>query len=265
MREPFDIMKWSKTIFWIVLAGAVGIVSQMQAVGGEDGFQASDIDFSSGAMALFIWGAIRSSVGFWNQQRPDYAAFKKVLLFLIVCGLSLSLSGCLSLYPAGGDHSRVQSKLHEKIGVDGSSELTITNNIHGEAASERTVNYVGPTEAVAPDGSKYVAAPWQLTDGIVGEVTSPQSVIVAQGQADFLRKIPDSIDGLIKQLDVVEAMVGGGATGPAGGVAARPIVDVLKSLLLQRFLGAVGLAPPSGTGGGSSLDSLLDSLAPPTP
>lgn len=155
----------------------------------------------------------------------------KTLALVLVC--ILALTGCATgiMRPFGGDHSAVNSTLHEKIGADGSSELKIENKINGEAATERTVTYIGPTEAVAPDGTTYVASPWQLTDGVNASVTSPQAILIAEGRRALMEQLPAEMGSLLGQiLSVVDL--------PFDASSASPATPSLKAQILTKLLDA---------------------------
>lgn len=230
--ETFDFLKWAKTIFWIMLAGAFGIVSQMQAVGGVDGFQLSDIDWTAAGMGLFLWGAIRSSIGWANASRPDWAPFKKLLSLAVIVALGASLAACGTLRPALGDHSGTEVTFRENTAAGDDTEIRIKAT--GEAAQTAGVRYTGQT--LGPDET-----PWSLDVSGNQQVTSPQAQVLAQGIASAIEQTPGTLSDLAGQLSGLVALPGlGGGDMPGAPSIVRPIIQSI----LEGFFQRIGLPVP---------------------
>lgn len=226
--ETFDWLKFSKTIFWVVVAGSVGIATQIEQVAGDDGLQLSDIDWTSAGLLTFGWGVARSAVGWWNASRPPWAVGRKVLGFALVCGLAASMSACGTLRPALGDHSATVVSFNEKTAAGDHTRINIKAT--GEAAQTAGVNYTGQTMS---EGE----TPWSLSVHGDQTVTSPQAQVLAQGIASAIEQTPATIGGLAHQIATLATLPGITATSADGGMGAsiiRPIIQHLIEQFLMR-------------------------------
>ncbi len=227
--EQFDALKFFKRVFWVVLAGGVGIATQIEAVGGADGFQLSDVDWTTGGMLMFVYGAIRAAVGWANANRPDWAVGKKVLTALLCSGLCLSLAACGTFRPALGDHSATQVLFDEHTAAGDRTRIEIKAT--GEAAQTAGVQYQGATGS--PDET-----PWSLTVSGDQSVTSPQAQVIAAGIGSAIEQTPSTIEGLAGQLASLMSIPGlGGGTAGNDSVQAsilRPLIQVVIDRFFNR-------------------------------
>ncbi len=230
MFKDFDALKWFKRIFWVIVAGSLGIATQINQVAGDDGFQMTDIDWTSAGILMFVWGASRATVGWMNANRPPWAVGKKLLTLALICGLGASLAACGTFRPALGDHSATQVLFDEHTAAGDKTRIEIKAT--GEAAQTAGVKYQGQT--TSPDET-----PWSLTVSGDQSVTSPQAQVIAQGIGSAIEQTPSTISGLAAQIAGLMAVPGltGGpqeSGGGLGGLIVRPIIERMIEGFLSR-------------------------------
>lgn len=231
--EKFDAVKYFKTIFWVVLACAIGVGTQIAAVSGPDGFQLSDVDWTPLGMGAFLWGAIRSTIGWANANRPEFAPLKKVLSIMLVAGLAFALAACGTLRPALGDHSATEVTFKERTQLGDDTEIKIRAT--GEAAQTAGVKYKGQTENADQE-------PWSLEVAGNQQVTSPQARDITAGIGSAIQQTPGTLTELAGQLASfasIPGLGGGSGEGPAPSIL-RPFFETM----LGSFFSRLGLPVP---------------------
>lgn len=230
MFKDFDALKWFKRIFWVMLACAVGVGTQIEVVGGPDGFQLTDIDWTPLGLGGFLYGAARATVGWMNANRPPWAVAKKLLTLAMICGLGASLAACGTFRPALGDHSATHVLFDEHTAAGDKTRIEIKAT--GEAAQTAGVQYQGATASSDE-------TPWSLTVSGDQSVTSPQAQVIAQGIGAAIEQTPSTISGLAAQIAGLMAVPGltGGpqeSGGGLGGLIIRPIIERMIEGFLSR-------------------------------
>lgn len=161
----FDWQKFFKRVFWVIIAGAAGIMTQVAAVGGEDGFDFGDVEWTPAFGLMFLWGAVRAGIGWWNANRPPFAAGKNILLIPLL--FSIGLTGCVSTpWSANPLKTRALMEVKEVTPDGGKFGLLVKDDGDGTFSN----GFLYEAETVNPDGS---IDRWKMTLNKNHEISSP--------------------------------------------------------------------------------------------
>ncbi len=138
--------------------------------------------------------------------------------FILLLGVGLMASGCSTLLGAPPSRANVSVEEHTatEFGVD---TFKMKINSRGEAAAETGLTYTGETETT----------PWVFDLHNNSQVTSPQTVAIAEGIRVLLEKTPETIAGLGQQLSAVALLPEAAVPAAVGGKGK------LIQTLLDRF------------------------------
>lgn len=191
--KKFDFRKALRTMFWVLMACAVGIASVADDIDWEN------FDFSLGVLFMLFYAAARVGVGWLKKSLPQEHRTGLFRLLGLLCVAGLVATSCTTLpgpYYANPNKSRIDLKIHERP----TGEFLLRMKADGEVAAKQPVWYQGeqPGEGLEP---------WVLSLGDV-TTTSPALMRAFDSQDHFVTELGKAVQSIPELFDLVGAPPG---------------------------------------------------------